>query len=54
MKGGLTPEAQPPDRVVAKVFKDVLRELYDRYTLTAPVNPTTGAPHAPSRQQIPT
>ena len=52
MKGGLTPVAQPLDKVVNKVFKGYLRDIYDQWSLTAPVNATTGAPMPPSRQQM--
>lgn len=52
MKGGLTPVAQPLDRVVNKVFKGYLRDIYDHYALSAPVNPTSGAPVPPTRQQM--
>ena len=52
IKGGLTPVAQPLDKLVNKVFKGYLRELYDIYAITAPINPTTGAPYPPSRQLI--
>ena len=50
--GGLTPVAQPLDKVVNKVFKGYLRDIYDHWSLTAPVNPETGAPLPPSRQQM--
>ena len=52
IKGVLTPVAQPLDKLVNKVFKGYLRELYDIYALTAPVNQKTGSPYAPSRQLI--
>ena len=52
MKGGLTPAAQPLDKVVNKVFKSFLRDIYDHWSLTAPVHPTSGAPLPPSRQQM--
>ena len=52
MPGGLTPVAQPLDKVVNKVFKSFLRDIYDHWSLTAPINPTTGAPLPPSRQQM--
>ena len=54
MKGGLTPVGQPLDKVVNKVFKAFLRQLYDKYMLTAPVNPATGSPLPPTRQQTST
>ncbi len=52
MPGGLTPVAQPLDKVINKVFKGYLRDIYDQWSLTAPVNPKTGAPLPPSRQQM--
>ena len=52
MKGGLTPVAQPLDKVVNKVFKGYLRDYYDQWSLTAPINKNTGAPLPPSRQQM--
>ena len=42
MKGRLTPFGQPLEKVVNKVFKGYLRDLYDIRSLTAPVNPRTG------------
>ena len=54
MKGGLTLVGQPLDKLVNKMPKGYLRELYNMFTLTAPVNPTIGAPYPPSRQLITT
>ena len=51
-KGGLTPFVQPLDRLVKNMLKGYLSELYDFFSLTAPVNPATGAICLPSRQQI--
>ena len=51
MKGGITPVGQPLDKVVNRVFKGFLKDLYDLWLLTAPVNEKTGAPVPPSRQQ---
>ena len=34
MKGGLTPVGQPLDKVVNKVFKGHLRDIYDMWSLT--------------------
>ena len=51
--GGLTPEAQPLDKVVNKVFKGYFRDLYDEYILNAPVT-EKGNPKPPSRQLLAT
>ena len=51
MKGGLTPVVQPLEILFNKVFKGYLRELYEIFALTDPVNPATGAPFPPSYQQ---
>ena len=48
MSGGLTPVGQPLDKVINKVFKGHFRDLYDHYTLTAPMN--NGSTKAPTRQ----
>ena len=50
--GGMTPENQPLDKAVNRVFKGHLRDLYDAWSLTAPVNPATGQLLPPSRQQV--
>ena len=49
--GGLTPVNQPLDKTVNRVFKGHLRDCYDQWSLTAPINPQTGAPFPPTRQQ---
>ena len=54
MKGGITPVGKSLDRMVNKVFKGYLRELYDIFALIAPVNRDTGAPSLPFPQQIST
>ena len=51
--GGLTPVAQPLDKVINKVFKGHFKDLYDNYILTAPIG-NTGNPLAPSRQLLST
>ena len=51
--GGLTPVAQPLDKVINKVFKGHFRDLYDLYILTAPIG-KTGNPKAPSIQLLAT
>lgn len=52
--GGLTPCAQPLDKVINKVFKGYFRDMYDEYILSAPVHPERGTPLPPSRQQLAT
>ena len=49
---GMTPENQPLDKAVNRVFESHLRDLYDAWSLTIPVNPVTGQLLAPSRQQV--
>ena len=50
--GGLTPVNQPLDKTVNRVFKANLRDCYDQWSLTAPVNPNSGAPYPPTRQMV--
>ena len=52
MKGGFIPVGQPLDKIVNKVFKGYLRDLYDIRSLMAFVNPCTGHQCPPSRQPL--
>ena len=52
MGGGLTPEGQLLDKTTNKLFKGYFHNLYDLYSLTAPLNSKTGAPIAPTRQLL--
>ena len=52
MKGGITPVRQPLYKVVNKVFKIFIREIYDVWALNTPINPTKGAPLPPTCQQV--
>ena len=54
MKVGLTPIGQPLDKVVNKVFKGYLRDLYDIRSLTDPVSPWAGHQCPPYRQLLAT
>ena len=50
MGGKLTPEGQPLDKAIKKVFKGSLCNLYDLYFITDTLNSKNGAPIAPNRQ----
>eukprot|EP00957_Ditylum_brightwellii_P109207 8330360-Ditylum_brightwellii.AAC.1 len=52
--GRLTPEAQPLDQVINKVYKGYFHDLYDEYILTAPVHLMRGTPKPPSCQLLTT
>ena len=54
IKGGLTPVGQPLDKVVNKVFKGYLRDIYDMWALNSPINKATGAPNPPTWQKCAT
>ena len=52
MDGGITPNSQPLDVFIIKVFKGFFRDLFGELSLNAPTNPKTGHPMAPSRQLL--
>ena len=52
MDGGITPKSQPLDVLVNKVVKGLFRDLFEEWSLMAPMNETTGHPYPPSRQLL--
>ena len=52
MAGGITPKAQPLDVVINKVFKGFFRDLFEQWSLNAPLNEKSGNPLPPSRQLL--
>jgi hypothetical protein len=51
LAGGITPVSQTLDKVCNKLFKGFYCDLYDLWSLTAPVT-DSGAPKPPTRQQL--
>ena len=52
MDGGITPKAQPLDVLINKIFKGFFRDLFEEWSLNAPINEKTGHPYAPSCQLL--
>jgi len=52
MAGGITPKAQPLDVLINKVFKGYFRDLFEAWSLCAPINEKNGNPLPPSRQLL--
>ena len=52
MKGVLNPAGQPLGKVVNKLFKRFLREIFGVWEFTYPINPTSGDPLPTSRHQV--
>jgi hypothetical protein len=52
MHGSITPKFQPLDVLVNKVLKGYFRDLFEEWTLHAPINAKTSYPYPPSRQLL--
>ena len=52
MAGGITPKAQPLDVLINKVFKGFFCDLFEQWSLNAPLNEKSGNPLPPSRQLL--
>ena len=52
MAGGITPKAQPLDVLINKVWKGFFRDLFEEWSLNAPLNEKSGNPIPPSRQLL--
>ena len=52
MHGGITSKFQPLDVLVNKVVKGYFRDLFEEWSLNAPINEKTDCPYPPSRQLL--